>query len=70
MVTHVHIPPLQGKNSFIEGKRKLGGAVINHLSMASHWPIWYQERREVFFLLGSAIITGHKSAPFWSPDSI
>ena len=29
-----------------------------------------QEEQPVLFLLGSAVVPGHESTPFWSPDSI
>ena len=50
MVGHMQVPPLQRKETaLMEGKRKLGGAVINKESVAFHWLIWCQERR-VFLL--------------------
>ena len=60
----------QEKENFIGGK-EVGKAMVNQVhgfSLAESLP---GKKRGVFlFLLGSAVITGHESSPFWSPDSI
>ena len=71
MVSYMHAPSKNGKeNSFVKGKRKLRGLQLTKslwLSLAEFLP---GRKRSVFFLLGSAIFTGHESALFWSPYSI
>ena len=51
---------------FYRGKKEVGRAIVNKESMAFHWLRGCQERRGVFFLVGSAILTGHERSPFWS----
>ena len=55
---------------FDRAEKEVGVDRVNKESMASHQLVPCQERRGVFLLLGSAIVTGHESASFWPPSSI
>lgn len=67
LVSYVLVPMRQReKNTFIERKRKLGRAIVNRVhgfSSTESLP-----GKESFYLLGSAIFTGHESSLFWSPN--
>ena len=59
-----------GKSFYREGE-ECQRVIASKESMAFHWLSPPQERGEsLFLLLGSALVTGHQSFPFWSPDSI
>ena len=68
--SHVQVPSKNGEeNSFIKGKRKLGGLYLTE-SRALHWLSSHCLRKFLFFLLGSAVIGGHDNSAFWPPKSI
>ena len=71
ILSHMQVPSRQGKeNAFNKEGKEIGRALVNKESMAFYWRSPSQERRGVFFLLGSAIFTAHVSSPSWYPDSI
>ena len=63
MMRHVQIPPQQGKEKiFIEKKRKFSVLLTKSPSVFIGWVL---ARKEFFFMLGSAFISGCESSPFW-----
>ena len=72
MVSHMEVFMLQEKqNSFIEGRKDFwecyGKQRFHDFSLANLLP---EKKRSLYFQLGSAPIAGHKSSPFWSPNSV
>ena len=59
------------QNSFIEGRKEVGGTIVNIESMILTGQVVAREEDESFFFrLGSVIIAGHEGSPFWSPNSV
>ena len=50
-------------NSFIEGKKDFGRAIVNSSWFFIGWVLAREEEESFFFLLGSAIFTRHE-CPF------
>ena len=48
---------------------EVGRAVVSKESVTCQWAESLMGKVEYFLLLGSAIIAGCESSPFWSPDS-
>ena len=69
MWSYLHVPTQQGKENSYRGEKQVGRTRVNRVHgflLAESLP----GKKSVFFLLGSVIITGHESSPFWFPDSI
>ena len=57
------------KNAFIE-KRELERGILNKKYSAFPWLSLCQEKKMTFFFMGSAIVAGCESSPFWFFKSI
>lgn len=60
--------------SLIKGRRTLGGRAVERKNEKSQWFFidWVlaRDEEESISLLGSAVLTGHESAPFWFPNTV
>ena len=79
MASHVQDPWKNGENSFIEWKgnwESHSNPIVHGFPLAKFWSLSLDEflpgkKTNLFFsLLGSAVVIGHESFTFWSPDPI
>ena len=80
MVSHVQVPNKMEGRTLYRGEKEVVRAIVSKESLSFYWLscdclslaelLAGNKKESFFFLLGSALVIGCESCPFWSSNSI